>query len=374
MSNIAAGKRLCILLPSLHLGGVEKMMLNLAGGIDPEQYGVDIVVLERKGDLLRSVPGNVEVFALSGESVGLVKALACALAFRRYLRTRGPRVVISAKERANLLNVLARIAFGGSHRSVITRHVPLDGKLVGRDATRGVRWLYRTILGKADRIIAVSSGIADDIRSLLPGRDRQKVEVISNPVVDDSLVRMSEEGIDEPWLAPGHGPVIVASGRLSHQKGFDILIDAFAQLRERLQAKLIILGDGELKGRLMDQVRSRSLESDIKLLGAVKNPYPYYRRADVFVLSSRWEGQPLVLIEALALGTPVVATDCRTGPAEILRQGRFGALVPPEVAAALAQGIYQTLKMADKDIGVFPLDEYRVATACRRYEKMMNSL
>jgi len=369
-------RRLCILLKSLHSGGVEKMMLNLACGFLELGYEVDMVLFEKTGARVKAVPEHVRLVSLaeivSGGSWPGIRLVSLMRAFRAYVAGAKPDVVISAKEQANLVNVMVKRVAG--YKSVITRHVPLDRSLVGTDAKPYVRWLYRTVLWRADGIISVSQGIAEELRALIPERAHRKVAVVDNPVLDDSIFEMSLQPVQDPWLIDKSLPLIVASGRLSRQKGFDVLLEAFSILRKRLPSRLAILGDGELQDRLMEQIKSLSLEQEARIVGYVDNPYPYYRNADVFVLSSRWEGQPLVLIEVLALGTKIVATDCRTGPSEILRGGERGLLVPLEDAEALADGMYSALSSEPGQRGSTVVSEYTVQTACEKYDELFCSL
>jgi glycosyltransferase involved in cell wall biosynthesis len=371
------GKRTCILLKSLPSGGVERMMLNLSEGLAHRGHTVDIVVFEQNGALARSIPESVTIRALTeGRAYRLGRKLfAVGRTFRRYVMEHRPDVVISAKEQANLINVIFRLVYRNSYRSVITRHVPLDGALVGTDAKPSVRWLYRRMLWRADRIVAVSEGIADEIRSFVPVTANQKVSVICNPVINDSMYEKSKQILDEPWFKDRREPVIVASGRLSFQKGFDILIQAVSILKKTRPVKLLILGEGILREKLEEDIGRLSLDNDVRLAGFKANPYPYYRNADLFVLSSRWEGQPLTLIEALALGTRVVSTNCRTGPAEILDGGSLGVLVPPENPVALSVGIEKALMNNTNDMSsqYKGLDKYNISAASTEYEALLYS-
>jgi glycosyltransferase involved in cell wall biosynthesis len=201
------------------------------------------------------------------------------------------------------------------------------------------RWLYP----QAHRVVAVSHGVATDILHLyqLP---TAKVAVIYNPVVTPELIARSWEAVEHPWLAAGEPPIILGVGRLTAQKDFATLIRAFARVRQHDEARLIILGEGEHRPILEQLIGELGLQAWVALPGFVENPYAWMRRAAVFVLSSRWEGLPTVLIEAMACGTPVVATDCPSGPREILEGGKWGKLVPVGDAVGLAEAICQTLK------------------------------
>ena len=167
--------------------------------------------------------------------------------------------------------------------------------------------------------------------------------MIYNPIVTSDLLKKSEAPLEHPWFKSGEPPVILGVGRLTAQKAFDVLITAFAQVRESQQARLLILGEGEDRPMLEALVKRLGLEQDIALPGFVSNPYSYMAHASLFVLSSRWEGLPTVLVEAMSVGTPVIATDCPSGPREILRDGQYGPLVPVDDPAALARAIQNLL-------------------------------
>ncbi len=167
--------------------------------------------------------------------------------------------------------------------------------------------------------------------------------MIRNPVVGPAIDRLAADDPGHPWLKGGGPPVVLGVGRLTRQKDFPTLLRAFARLRERVDARLIILGEGEDRDALEALARELDIGDVTDLPGFVDNPYGWMRRANVFVLSSAWEGSPNALTEALYLGTPVVATDCRSGPRELLEDGRYGPLVPVGDTEALAGAIEATL-------------------------------
>jgi glycosyltransferase involved in cell wall biosynthesis len=201
-----------------------------------------------------------------------------------------------------------------------------------------VRWSYP----RADAVVAVSDGVADDLarRLRVP---RSRIHVVPNPIVTPDLADLARRRVDPTSFAAGAVPVILGVGRLTMQKRFDLLIEAFARVRRRHDARLMILGEGEDRPQLEALIRQLGLEQQVALPGFVANPFAYMARARVFVLSSAWEGLPGVLIQALACGTAVVATDCDSGPREILQGGRLGRLVPVGDVAALADAISSTL-------------------------------
>ena len=233
-----------------------------------------------------------------------------------------------------------------------------------------MRWLYP----KADFVVGVSQGVIDDLKRVLRF-DSKKVQVIYNPIVDEELLRKTDEPLDHPWFRPGKPPVILGVGRLAKEKDFPTLIRAFALVRKERPARLMILGEGEERPNLEALVRELGLEEDVALPGFVDNLYKYMKRAAVFVLSSLWEGLPTVLIKAMALGTPVVATDCPSGPAEILEGGKWGCLVPPGDPKDLAKAILDTLEG-----GVSPVEavtnvhkRFSVGSIVEQYLKVLGS-
>nr|WP_293250959.1 glycosyltransferase [Panacagrimonas sp.] len=206
----------------------------------------------------------------------------------------------------------------------------------------------RRDFSRADAVVCVSQGLADDLRDNF-GVDPARLHTIYNPAYRASFVAAAGDPVDHPWLAHKDRPVVIAAGRLHHVKGFDVLIDAFARLRTRLDARLLILGEGKARPELEAQVRALGLAEHVQLPGRVGTLAPWMARADLFVLSSRREGLPAVLIEALAVGMNVLATRCPSGPEEILEDGRWGRLVPVGDAAALADAMAQALQQPPPD-------------------------
>jgi glycosyltransferase involved in cell wall biosynthesis len=331
-SNVNTSKeRLAIFLPGLYDGGAERTLLNLAEGIALKGFPVDLVLARAEGPYLAEVPDSLRVVDLKAPRV-----LMCLPALIRYLRNEHPTALLATLY-ANIVAVWARWLAGVPHRVVLNEQNTLTSVSNGEN---DVRWKLYPMLAKlfypwADSVTAVSKGVADDLiqaANLSPDR----VRVIFNPIVTPQLRQKSEAPLDHPWFGPGEPPVILGVGRLTCQKAFNVLIDAFAQVRKRQQVRLVILGEGDERPLLEAQIRELGLEQDVDLPGFVSNPYAYMARASLFVLSSRWEGLPTVLVEAMSLGTPVISTDCPSGPREILKSGQYGPLVPVDDPDALA--------------------------------------
>jgi glycosyltransferase involved in cell wall biosynthesis len=343
-----------LFLPSLVGGGAERVFLDIASGLAGRGLPVDLVIAKTEGALLDQVPGGVRLRALHAR-----RTASSVPALVRYLRRERPAALLTALAHANLMAVAAATVARTGTRVVVTEHLP-PSTWVDTPRRRDSKLMPRMMhLGypRAGAVVAVSSGVADDLarRARIP---RSTVRVIYNPILVDRLAELAAEPLDHPWFAPGMPPVVLAVGRLTAQKDFGTLIRAVAAVRERRPCRLLVLGEGEERPRLEALVADLDLGEDVSLPGFVPNPYPYFRAASMLALSSRFEGLPTVLLEAMCLGVPVVATDCPSGPSEILDGGRHGRLVPVGDAAALAAAIGETLER--------PIAPERDATA--RYE------
>lgn len=320
-------------------GGVERVMINLARGFVDNGIETDMVLGRAEGPLLSHVPPAVRVFDL-----GVSRMHQALPGLVRYLRRERPKVILSALDHCNAVALLAKAWARVPSRVIVSVH--FDTSQVVAHARnfldRSVRVWTRLLYPWADAVVAVSQGVAEDLIHRT-GISREKVRVIYNPVITPELFLRAEEDPGHPWLAPGSPPVILGVGRLAKQKDFSTLIRAFARVRAVRPARLLILGEGEERAELERLVKELGLVQDVSLPGFSANPYAFMKRAAVFVLSSRYEGLPTVLVEALALGTPAVATDCPSGPAEILEGGRWGRLVPVGDEEALARAILEVL-------------------------------
>ncbi len=342
-----AEQRIAIFLSFSGEGGVERMMVNLASALAQAGYPVDLVRAKVQGSHAVAPPPGIRVVDL-----GTRHTWSSLRPLIRYLRRERPVALLAAKDRANRVALRARRKAGVPTRIVVRLGTHLTQSLEGRSPFQ--RWLryapMRRAYPQADAIVVPSYGVAEDTGTIT-GIPPQRIWVIANPVLTPELFARAQEPLHHPWFRPrpSKPPVILAAGRLTRQKGFPTLLEAFARLCARRPARLLILGEGPDRPYLEAMSRRLAVEGLVDLPGFQTNPYAYMSRAALFVLSSRWEGLSNVLVEALALGVPVVATDCPSGPREILDHGRYGALVPVGDAGALAEAMAATLDRPNRD-------------------------
>lgn len=327
-------------------GGVEQVQLRLAGQFTRDGHEVAFFVMN--GD---NVPGWPSV---SGAGNGLSGLLGSSRRLRRLIR-RGFTHLIAAKEQANLCTWLA--SRGTDSHVIYMRHSALNC-VEQRTNPRLLGLLYSLyLLGDQGRAGAVSDSLVDALsRRMLWRRDR--LHRCPNAVISDELDQLAQQ----PSPYPHPDRYWLAVGRLTPTKGFDVLLEAYEMAsRQATLPTLVIVGEGPQAGSLKALAYRLGIASRVHFTGLLANPYPLFRNAQLFVLSSRHEGLPTVLIEALALGVPVLATDCETGPRELLDGGRLGVLVAPGDPQALAEGMLrvreQTVPSSDEAVRDFHVSQ-----------------
>jgi glycosyltransferase involved in cell wall biosynthesis len=346
---VSAEGTIAFFLPSLVGGGAERVVVNLMQGITERAIPVDLVLAAAEGPLLDQLPSSVRLVDLRAPRV-----LRSLLPLAGYLRRDRPRVLVSSMGHANLVALWAGKLARGSTPIIVIEHNTLSQESQNERRLVGRIWpqLLRTFYPWATSVVAVSRGAADDL-ARTSGLPRDRIEAVYNPVITPTTTALARQVPDHPWFAAGQPPVVLGVGRLSRQKDFSTLLRAFAEVRRRRQARLIILGEGEERPAIEALAHELGLAEDVALPGFRENALAYMARSAVFALSSAWEGLPTVLIEALSAGTRVVSTDCPSGPREILQEGRLGALVPVGDHVALAAAILDALA---RPAGAIPLD------------------
>ncbi len=337
---VSSQTRLAVFMPSLFGAGGQRSMLNLAHGIANRGYAVDLVLAQAEGAFMSEVSESISIVDLKAS-----RALTSLPALVRYLQRERPEAMLSVFGYLNIISLLAwRLASVPTRLFVNEQNtVSLEAGNAARRRTRLVPQLIKRFYPWANGIVVVSQGVRDDLAELTSiARDR--IQVIYNPsVISSEVHEKAQAHLDHPWFKRDQPPVLVAVGRLQEQKDYPMLLRAFAQVRKIRPVRLLILGEGKERPMLEALVQELGLEADVSLHGFVMNPYAYMARATLYVLSSRWEGLPTVLIEALCCGASVVSTDCPSGPREILKDGRYGPLVPVGDADCFARAIIKAL-------------------------------
>lgn len=343
------GRRIAILLGDLAPGSRERVILAMAGRLRAMGAEVDLLTPGPSTHLEGDKPASVQTVDVGGRLTGKLPNIArLALSPPRiaaYLRRSKPDALMSLSIPPNLAALLGKRLAGGTTPILLRQSnvirvdgSPLCGAIDRRWRDRLVRWLYPG----ADAIIAVSDGVADNLRHAVEIQP-EKIHAIANGVPLDRIDRLAAAPSPHPWLDDRTCPVILAVGRLVKKKDYPTLLKAFARLRQKRPARLIILGDGRERPAIERLRTELGLEDDVALPGRVDNPFAYLARASLYVLCSTFEGMPSALIEALACGCPAVATDCPSGPSEILAGGRYGQLVPLRDVDALMEALDSTL-------------------------------
>jgi glycosyltransferase involved in cell wall biosynthesis len=345
-----ARDRIAVLLYRLRFGGAERVMLTVSEELARRGYEVDLVAFDAKGEFAEKVPRNVSLYDL--RSLGIIRA---ARKISEYLAARSPLAVIANGDRCLSASFIARkLISRKSTRIIAVAHHDLTGVLGLRGASAKDRFLawgkkfpMAGVYRRIDGIAAVSEGAAVSVVNFL-GVPKENISVIYNPIPMDEIREKASQAVEHPWFAGGALPVIISCGRLAPQKDFGTLLRAFSLLRREMPSRLVILGEGTERKKLEALIRSLGLEDCATLFGFEENPYKYIARAGLFALSSIFEGFGMALAEAMALGIPVVSTDCPSGPAELM-VSHPERLVPVRDPDALATAMKKGLKIGHEE-------------------------
>jgi len=320
-------------------GGIGRVMTNLINALAAEGVAVDVLISRKDAADASLLAPGVRLIALGeGKRLGSLRPLV------RYLNENRPEAVVTNKDWATETVVLSEsfaryrpchVVRVGITVSQVVRSRPPGKRFAKRAA---LRFFYR----RTDGIIGNSQGVVDDVIATT-GVPKERTQVIHNPTVTPQIAERAKDAVEHPWLAGDGPPTFLGVGRLTAQKDFATLIRAFSAVRQRRPCRLIILGEGKLRGELEALAAALGVGDDVDLAGFSENPFAMMRAADLFVLSSSREGFPNVLAEAMAVGVPVVATDCPSGPMEILEGGKYGPLVPVGDAEKMANAIETVL-------------------------------
>jgi glycosyltransferase involved in cell wall biosynthesis len=334
--------KIAFLLYSLDGGGTERASLTLANGLAKRGHSITLLLITRTGVLLDKVDPAVTIVGF-----GKLRAINCLARLCAYLRTERPEVLFTALPTINVIGITAKLLAGGDTAVIPVEHMPvsIDARENEYIEPKVAYALYPLFYRAAARIVTNCDEARDDFIRTYPSLPASRVRRIYNPVITDEILSLAQAPAEPAWFTTNSDtrPIIVGAGRLVRQKNFDLLLQAFAAVRQQLPCRLLIMGTGEDQHKLERLAQQLGLTDDLLMPGFVRNPYACMARSNLFVLSSRYETLPTVTIEALACGLPVVATPC-VGVREILADGRYGTVLSGYGLGELTTAIVAALK------------------------------
>lgn len=333
--------QIIIFSSSLAGGGAERHILRLLPELQ-KKYAVTLALARREGELIDAVPGGVDLVEVGGK-----RALKAVFPLVKLISEIKPVCVLAVQDHAAVAALVAVKLCGLSNKPKFIALVQVDvlsqRKLSSSIKSRFLFYLSPHLLAASAALIGCSQGVVAGLVKANPYL-AGKVHCIYNAAVDAELMRMKDEECPEPWFQDLEIPVIVGCGRLVKQKNFNLLLEAFAAMHNQQGCRLLIIGSGPERDCLETRARKLGVSADFKIVSFTNNPYCYFKRASVFVLSSLWEGFGNVIAEAMACGVPVVATDCPSGPSEIIEDGISGLLVKNASSEELSAAIRRVLE------------------------------
>lgn len=335
-------KTLLFISPNLGGGGAEKILLTLLQSLNRDKFDISLLLVSFKGEYVNEIPKDIKLIELN-----INRVRHAIFKIVNVINKEKPDLIFSTISYMNIALLFLKPFFNNNSKIVIRSANTISKAVASYPLIKRVAYmfLYKFYYPKADLIISQSNKMHYDLNKFLKIDDK-KIKRIYNPI---NLTKVQE-------LSEGSNPFsdtqtvnILAAGKLRYQKGFDLLLSAFKKIiNNGYDVKLTILGEGPLRESLLNEVKKMNLENEVTFLGFVSNPYIYYKHADVFVLSSRWEGFPNVLLEAIACNCKVVATDCESGPSEIIGKNEFGILVEEGNIDAIESGILEMIRHNNK--------------------------
>lgn len=331
---------IALYLPSMNGGGAEKVSSSLANFFITEGFKVDLLLTKKTGKFLKLLDDNVNIIELSGKRVALD-----IIPLLNYVRKSSPKVIISSMTHCNLILATVAVISKKDCKYVGTEHTNFSQAIYNHSYFKKclIKVLIKNLYTQLNGIVSVSSGVKSDLITHFPKLE-SKIEVIYNPFDLSFIHNEALKDCMHAWLQPNREyKTILSIGRLTYAKDYKNLIRAMTIVNKTLNARLIILGEGEMEEDLKNYILANHLSHIIHMAGFEANPFSYLSRADVYVLSSKHEGLPSSLIEALVCNTSIISTDCPSGPSEILQEGKWGKLVPVGDSEALSNAIINVL-------------------------------
>ena len=358
-------KRIALFAPNLAGGGAERIISILAGYLVEQSFQVDLLLAKAAGPYLKNIPPAVNIIDLNCEKVlfSLPKLVS-------YLRSEQPDVLFSSQMHSSTIALWSAKIAGVDTRVIIRQPTMLMPSYKRKSLISNLKQkVFLKAVLRASKVIVSGSEMAKEFQAL-SAVEKNKIEVIHNPVPIHVIQERSDDPIDHPWFKLGEPPVILAVGRLAEVKDFRTLIKAFAVVQKQIPAHLIILGEGVLRLELEQLVIRLGISHRVQMPGFTANPYQYMKHAKVFVSSSLWEGFPNGMVEAMACGMSIVATDCEGGTSEVLEHGKWGYLVPVSNEEMMAKSIVKSLTDTESPDVLDRVACFSVDTIAAKYTKL----
>ena len=370
-------------MPNFAGGGAERVIINIVNGFAEKGIFLDVIVMKATGPYRNYLSKEVKVVDLSQSSfiakqkLWLLKTLTLGLPLAKHLRKQNICILLTSLHLSDIISLIVKKYFFKKIK-VIVRIANTLSMQLSKNAnleTRITANILKFLLPTADSVVAVSQGVAEDVKLHVPSISHL-VHTVYNPVDSPHISRLASESLSHPWIEKQDYRIILTANRFNPQKDIKTLIQAFAKVvKSEISSRLIILGDGPEKPRLESLARQLNVHDFIDFVGFKNNPFAWMAKAQVFVLSSAYEGLPNVLIEAMACGTPVVSTDCPHGPREILQDGKFGRLVPVGDYKQLSFAILETLKNSiPSDLLIKRASDFSIESSVESHRKLFNSI
>lgn len=358
-------KKVSIVIPSLRGGGAEKVMINIMSKLDRNKFDIVLILLKKEGPYIDLIPEDIFVIDLNSN-----RARSSVFKLLKELNKNRPNIILSTLGYLNLILLSIKPLLLWRPKIIVREANTPSKDMEGLSNIKKFLFkrLYRHLYKKADTVIAQCEDMKSDMINYL-GVSGENIECIFNPLDIEKIKYLKK--INNPYSENVIN--LIAIGRLEYQKGFDNLIRAFEIVnKNNKNTHLTILGEGSLKKELQNLINELNLNDKISLVSFKKNPYPYYYYSDMYILSSRWEGFPNTLLEALACETKVLSFDCKSGPREILDNGEYGILIKKEDFNDLAEGIIRYLNEPNKTGS--RASKYSIENIVMEYEKVLINL
>ena len=372
--------KIAFFIPTLGGGGAERNIINFIKNFDKKKYEVSLVLGERKGELLSEIPKGISTI-----NFGTINSFKIFFRLIKYFQTTEADIFISTFPRFNIISLLAKIFSKTKIKIIVIEQstislLPLVAKtFIDRIISRFcLPYFVRLIYPMADAIVCVSKGVADDLSKFIP-HQKSRIKVIYNPIIDKRIYQLAKEQVINQWFSDSKIPVILSAGRLIKAKDYPNFLKAAKLVLQEKVARFVVLGEGIEKIKLENIAKKLGISDNIVFLGFQKNPYKYMKNADVFVLSSFKEGFGNVIVEAMACGVPIISTDCKSGPSEIIKNGENGILVPIRDPKALSMAILKlldnpSLRQKFSQNGKERANFFSVEKSVKEYENLFEQL